>query len=67
MWSVTTFQHYRGYSSHYTHTLIVHTGERKKDRRDRNRIQRDMGASVAEWLRRMALKHLHLSAWVRIP
>ena len=24
-WSFTTFQHYIGYSSHYSHTVIVHT------------------------------------------
>ena len=28
--SVTTFQHYIGYSSHYSHTFIVHTEERKE-------------------------------------
>ena len=28
--SVTTFQHYIGFSSHYIHTFIVHTEERKE-------------------------------------
>jgi len=29
-WSFTTFQHYIGYSSHYDHTCIVQTWERKE-------------------------------------
>ena len=29
-WSVTTFQHYIGYSSHYIHIVIVYTGEIKE-------------------------------------